>query len=173
VRYAVIDESGVFLMSLIRVMGGLLMAALMAGCSSVPLAQRDQQRQSAYNAAAGAPVSSFRFMTRIWSWEPLSDTQLVVYTVPNTAYLLDVWNCPNLMWTQAVGLTSTFRMVSVNFDKVLAGRPYGPCPITKIRPIDLSKLKIEQQAQREVDIQPRDNGGNAVPPAGHSSNQQP
>jgi hypothetical protein len=160
-------------MSTKRVMAAALIAILLAACSSVPIAQRTQQRQQAYNAAAGAPIRSFRFMTRIWSWEPLSDTQLVVYTVPNTAYLLDVWSCPNLPWAQAIGLTSTFRMVSVNFDKVLAGRPYVPCVITKIRPINLAQLKIEQQAQREVDLQPRDNGGNAAAPAGNSSNGNP
>jgi hypothetical protein len=157
-------------MSTIRVVGAVLIAVLLAACSSVPYAQRVQQRQDAYNAAAGAPIRSFRFYNRIWSWEPLSDSQLVVYTVPNTAYLLDVWSCPNLMWTQAIGLTSTFREVSVNFDKVLAGRPYGPCNITKIRPINLSQLKIAQQAQREVDIQPRDSGSSAPPPAGTANN---
>jgi hypothetical protein len=150
-----------------------LIATLLAACSSVPIAQREQQRQDAYNSAAGAPVRSFRFMTRIWSWEPLSDKQLVVYTVPNTAYLLDVWSCPNLMWTQAIGLTSTFREVSVNFDKVLTGRPYVPCTITQIRPINLAQLKITQQAQREVDMQPRDNGNSTPPPppAGTNSKQ--
>jgi len=159
-------------MSTIRAVSALWIAIMLTGCSSAPLAQRDQQRQNAYNAAAEAPIRSFRYLTpRIWSWEPLSDTQLVVYTVPNKAYLLDVWSCPNLIWTQAIGLTSTFREVSVNFDKVLAGRPYGPCTITKIRPVDLSKLKIVQQAQREVDLQPRDNGSNAAPPAGASGNQ--
>ena len=154
-------------MSSIRAVGAALIAVLLAACSSVPYAQRVQQRQAAYTAAAGAPIRSFRFYDRIWSWEPLSDSQLVVYTVPNTAYLLDVWSCPNLMWTQAIGLTSTFREVSVNFDKVLAGRPYGPCTITKIRPVNLSQLKIAQQAQREVDIQPRDNGSHAPQPAGN------
>ncbi|GLQ49147.1 DUF6491 family protein [Dyella flava] len=159
-------------MSTIRAVSALLIATMLAGCSNLPVAQRDQQRQNAYNEAAGAPIRSFRYLTpRIWSWEPLSDTQLVVYTVPNKAYLLDVWSCPNLIWTQAIGLTSTFREVSVNFDKVLAGRPYGPCTITKIRPVDLSKLKIVQQAQREVDLQPRDNGSNAAPPASTSGNQ--
>jgi hypothetical protein len=157
-------------MSILQVTSAALIAALLAACSGVPYSHRIQQRQQAYNAAAGGPVRSFRFMSRIWSWEPLSDTQLVVYTVPNTAYLLDVWSCPNLMWTQTVGLTSTFREVQVKFDSVLAGRPYGPCTITEIRPINLSQLKIEQQAQREVDMQPRDNVGNTRP-AGSNSNQ--
>jgi hypothetical protein len=157
-------------MSIPRVAAAALIAAVLAACSSVPSAQRVQQRQQAYNAAAGAPVRSFRFYTPIWSWEPLSDTQLVVYTVPGTAYLLDVWSCPNLTWAQAIGLTSTFHEVQANFDKVLAGRPYGPCTISKIRPINLSQLKIEQQAQREVDMQPRDNGGHTAPPVGNNGN---
>jgi hypothetical protein len=155
-------------MSRIRIAFAACLAVVLAACSTVPYAQRTQQRLDAYNAAAGAPVRSFRFMSRIWSWEPLSDTQLVVYTVPNTAYLLNVWSCPNLMWTQAIGLTSTFREVSVNFDKVLAGRPYVPCVITQIRPVDLSKLKVAQAAQREVDLQSRDSGSNA--PASGSGN---
>ncbi|GLQ99627.1 DUF6491 family protein [Dyella mobilis] len=144
-------------------------AVLLAACSSVPYAQRTQQRLDAYNGAAGTPVRSFQFLSRIWSWEPLSDTQLAIYTTPNKAYLLNTWSCPNLMWAQAIGLTSTFREVSVNFDKVLTGRPYAPCVITQIRPVDLSKLKIAQAAQREVDMQPRDNANGAAPPAGNSS----
>ncbi|GGA11887.1 DUF6491 family protein [Dyella caseinilytica] len=159
-------------MSTIRMVGAALLAVWMTACSNVPVAQRDQQRQQAYNAAAGAPIRSFRFMTRIWSWEPLSDSQLVVYTVPNTAYLLDVWTCPNLPWTQAIGLTSTLRSVSVNFDKVLTGRNYVPCTITKIRPINLAQLKIEQAAQREVDVQARDNGNGVAAPANGTSGNQ-
>jgi hypothetical protein len=157
-------------MSTKRVVATVLITILLAACSSVPYAQREQQRQQAYTAAAGAPIRSFRFMSRIWSWEPLSDSQLVIYTVPNTAYLLDVWSCPNLPWTQAIGLTSTFREVQANFDKVLTGRPYVPCVITKIRPINLAQLKIEQQAQREVDLQPRDNGNSTAPPTGSNGN---
>jgi hypothetical protein len=156
-------------MSSPRIASAAFITLLLAACSSVPYAQRTQQRLDAYNLAAGAPVRSFRFMTRIWSWEPLSDKQLVVYTVPNTAYLLDVWTCPNLMWTQAIGLTSTVRTVSVNFDKVLTGRPYVPCTITQIRPINLAQLKIAQQAQREVDLQPSDAGGNPTPPSGNNN----
>jgi hypothetical protein len=154
-----------------RMATAAFLAVLLAACSSVPYAQRSQQRLQAYDAAAGTPVRSFRFMTRIWSWEPLSETQLVVYTVPNTAYLLTVWSCPNLPWAQAIGLTSTMRDVSVNFDKVLIGRNDVPCTITQIRPIDLAKLKIEQAAQREVDVQPRAGSDNATAPADHGGNQ--
>lgn len=69
-----------------------ILAAVFAlgACSSVPYAQRQATRLVEYTAAAGAPVSSFRFFTTLWSWEPLGDTQLAVYTQPNQAWLLDV-----------------------------------------------------------------------------------
>lgn len=148
-----------------KVVGAVVLGALLAACSTVPSAQRMQARQAAFNAAAGAPVSSFRYLGPMWSWEPLSDAQLVVYTNARTAYLLDVWGCPNLEWTQAIGLTSSIHEVSSNLDKVLTGGPYAPCPIVKIRPINRVQLKIEQAAHRDVNEQPRDSAS-ASPAAG-------
>jgi hypothetical protein len=144
---------------------GLIVAVLAAGmaaCSSVPYAQREQQRQAAYLAAAGTPVQHFRFMS-LWSWEPLSDSQVVIYTRPNQAWLLDLDGaCQNLQYTNAIGLTSSFGQVSTRFDKVLTGRRYIPCTIQQIRPVDVARLKIEQEAQRKIDSQPR----NQSSPAG-------
>ncbi len=132
-----------------------VLAAGMVACSSVPYAQREQQRQAAYLAAAGAPVQHFRFMS-LWSWEPLSDSQVVIYTRPNQAWLLDLDGaCQNLQYTNAIGLTSSFGQVSTRFDKVLTGRRYIPCTIQQIRPVDVARLKIEQEAQRKIDSQPR------------------
>jgi hypothetical protein len=48
----------------------------------------------------------------------------------------------------------------------LTGGPYAPCPIMKIRPINLVQLKIEQASHREVDDQPRDAGGTTSPAGG-------
>jgi hypothetical protein len=139
-------------MSTMRVLMAVLLAGVLAACASVPYAQRLQQRQQAYNAAAGAPVQSFRLIfNNIYSWEPLSDTQLVVYTQPTRAYLLDVWPCSNLTFTNAIGLTSFASQVQVGFDKVLSGRGYVPCPIKQIRPVDLAQFKLEKEAQRHVD----------------------
>jgi hypothetical protein len=139
-------------MSTMRVLMAVLLAGALAACASVPYAQRLQQRQQAYNAAAGAPVQSFRLIfNNIYSWEPLSDTQLVVYTQPTRAYLLDVWPCSNLTFTNAIGLTSFASQVQVGFDKVLSGRGYVPCPIKQIRPVDLAQFKLEKEAQRHVD----------------------
>jgi len=77
----------------------LVAAVLAAGCSSVPLAQR----QAAYAAAAGAPVNSFRFFTPLWSWEALGPDQVVIYTKPKEAWLLDVPGCTDLPFTTRSG----------------------------------------------------------------------
>ncbi len=147
----------------------VLAVAMLAACSSVPYAQRRQQRQQAYSAAAGAPVRSFRLVlgASIYSWEPLSDTQLVVYTLPTRAFLLDVWPCNNLTFTNGIGLTSFAQEVQTGFDKVLTGRGYVPCMIKQIRPVDLARLKLEKEAQRQVDSMPRDNANQTPPPSDH------
>jgi hypothetical protein len=156
-------------MSKMQVLSAMLMGMLLAACASQPYAQRLQQRQQAYNAAAGAPVRSFRLVLgrQIYSWESLSETQLVIYTVPNRAYLLDVWPCNNLTFTNTIGLTSFANTVQTGFDKVLTGRPYIPCVIKQIRPIDLAQFKLEKEAQRQFDSMPRDNGN--APAAASSS----
>jgi hypothetical protein len=140
--------------------GALALAALTAGCSSVPYAQRVQQRQAAYAAAAGAPVRSFSYFS-LYSWEPLSDTELAVYTRPNQAYLLDLGGCQDLMFANTIGLTSNINQVTVGFDKVLTGRHNFPCTITGIRPVDVKSLKIAQEKQRRIEAAAR----SGAPPA--------
>lgn len=131
------------------------LALALAACASVPYAQRVAQRQSQYAAAAGAPVNSFHFFS-LYSWEPLGDHQLAVYTHPNRAWLLDVSRCPNLQFANAIGLSSSVNEVSVRFDKVYAGGGYAPCWISRIRPIDVAKLHVEQQAQRKITAEARE-----------------
>ncbi|MGY3039817.1 hypothetical protein ACVWWQ_001440 [Rhodanobacter sp. TND4EL1] len=135
-------------------LGALMLALSSAGCSSVPYAQRMSQRQSAYVAAAGAPVHSFRFFS-LYSWEPLSDTELAVYTRPNEAWLLDLGGCQDLMFTNTIGLTSNLHQVMVGFDQVLAGRRNFPCTITGIRPVDVKSLKVAQEKQRKIEAAAR------------------
>jgi hypothetical protein len=133
-----------------------LLAVVLAGCSDMPIAQREAQRQAAYAAAAGAPVRSFRFFN-LYSWEPLGNGQLAVYTKPNEAWLLNLGGgCPNLDFANAIGLTSNLNQVSVGFDKVIAGRDIYPCTITDIRPVDVSRLKLEQEAQRKINAEQRE-----------------
>jgi len=143
-------------MSTVRSCLVLALLTVLAACSSVPLAQREQQRQAAYASAAGAPVRSFHFFT-LWSWEPLGDHQVVVYTRPSQAWLLDLdGTCQNLQFTQTIGLTSSSGTVYTRFDKVLTGRSYMPCMITQIRPVDLKQLRVTQEAQRKINAEPRE-----------------
>lgn len=137
-------------------MTGCLVAGVLAACSSVPYARRLSERQAAYAAAAGAPVRSFRFYGSMWSWEPLGSDQLVVYTRPNIAWLLDVSRCMELEYANAIGLTSTLNEVSVRFDKVITGRRDFPCTIMQIRPIDVSHLKATLKQRRPVNEMPRE-----------------
>lgn len=135
-------------------LAGTVLAAV-AGCSSVPYAQRAAQRQAAYAAAAGAPVNHFQFFTPLWSWEPLGSDEVVIYTRPKEAWLLDVPGCTELPFANAIGLTSNLNQVSIHFDKVITGRNNLPCAIQQIRPIDVGKLKAVQQEQRQIQTEPR------------------
>jgi hypothetical protein len=110
-------------------------------------------------------------LNSIYSWEPLSDTQLVVYTLPTKAYLLDVWPCNNLTFTNGIGLTSFANQVQVGFDKVFTGRGYVPCMIKQIRPVDLAQFKLERENQRHVDSLRRDNANPA--PSSSTGSSQP
>jgi hypothetical protein len=145
---------------------GALLAAGLSACSSVPVAQRDAQRQAAYDAAAGAPVDHFNFFD-LYSWEPLGVNQVAVYTRPNQAWLLSLDGpCHNLPFATFIGLTSSLHQVSINFDKVLTGRGELPCTITKIQPVDLTTLKDIQTEQRQIHAEER---AAAAPAAARSS----
>lgn len=144
-------EQSMTVMRFLMVVG----ACALGACSSVPSAQRQAERLAAYTAAAGAPVSNFRFFT-LYSWEPLSDTELAVYTRPNEAWLLNVdGGCHDLTFTQAIGLTSNLNQVWVGFDRVLTGRGNFPCTITHIRPLDVRQLRATEKVQRQIKAQPR------------------
>lgn len=133
----------------------LAVIALLAACSSIPYSKRVSDRQTAYTAAAGAPIRSFHFFQSFWSWEPLGTDQVVVYTRPHKAYLLAVPGCTELPFANRIGVTSSLNDVHVRFDQVLTGRSFVPCTITQIRPIDVSRLKAVQEKQRKIEAEPR------------------
>lgn len=151
-------------MSMIRILLATTLAAMLAACASAPYAQRTSERQAAYAAAAGAPVRNFRFFS-LYSWEPLSDSQLAVYTRPNEAWLLDLGgDCQDLAFVNSIGLTSSLNQVMVGFDRVLTGRGNFPCTISQIRPVDVKSLRAVQQQQRLIKSEPR---GADKPAAAH------
>lgn len=133
----------------------ILLTVLASACSNAPYVKRTADRQAAYTAAAGAPQKDFRFFSPLYSWEPLGETQLVVYSKPKEAYLLDLKACRNLLVTPFIELTSRLGEVSVGFDRVRTGLDHISCVISQIRPIDMLHLKAAQQAQRKIDAQPR------------------
>ncbi len=139
-------------------------ALLLAGCAaSQARYQQEQARLAAIHAAAGKPVGSFNFFTRtVWSWEPLNEQELIVYTRPNQAWLLNVGLCPQLPYTTSIGLTSHIGQVSTMRDSVLVHGGSFPCTIQKIQPVDVSQLK-QQMRQRK--------GGTIVPESAASSAQ--
>lgn len=137
------------------IIAGIWIAASLAACSSAPEVKRDSDRLGAYTAAAGAPVKSFRFFSPLYSWQALSDNQLVIYTKPREAYLLDLQACPDLRVTNRIALTSNLNQVQVGFDRVINGRLRVPCVISQIRPVDIPHLKAVQLAQRKVEEAPR------------------
>ncbi len=143
-------------MALQRAIGCLTLAAALASCSSWPRAERAAQRRADYEAAAGPSQRSFRLFNTLWSWEPLGNDLLAVYTRPNEAWLLTVGGCMDLEYTNAIGLTSRLHEVSVGYDKVLTGRRDFPCTITDIRPVNVKRLEATQTERRKIEEAPRE-----------------
>ncbi len=133
-----------------------LLLVLLGGCAATQArAEREQARAAAIHAAAGKPVSSFSYMaSTLYSWEPLSESELLIYTRPNRAWLLDVGLCPDLPFTSAIGLTSHVGQVQSRLDSVIVHGNGFPCRIQTIRPVDVSLLKRKMQQR---------SGGKVVP----------
>ena len=129
----------------------LLAAALMsllAGCMGAA-PRRGAAQLDDYLPYAGAPVEQFRFYT-LDSWQALTADQVVIWSDPFTAYLVKVMGpCPELAFTDRLGVTSTVGAVS-RFESIVP-RHDVRCPIEQIRPIDLKKMKVEQAARRAAE----------------------
>lgn len=124
---------------------GLVLSLVLAlgGCAAnQERAAQDQAHLAAVHAAAGKPVGSFNFfVSTLYSWEPLGQHEVLVYTRPDRAWLLDVGICPELPYALAIGITSHVGQVSSGIDSVVVGNGNFPCYIQKIRPVDVARLK--------------------------------
>jgi hypothetical protein len=102
---------------------------------------KGEQLLDKYEPYLGEPVTSFTALQRD-SWQPISRTQLVLWTTINQAYLLTVDNsCRQLPFTQTIGVTSTTSQITT-LDSVLVRG--DRCLITKIQPIDVKRMKAER-----------------------------
>ncbi|MGD9582921.1 MAG: DUF6491 family protein [Lysobacterales bacterium] len=131
-----------------RIWPALLLAALgLLGACAHHRPHYDAAVLRAYQAAAGEPVKSFRFLSLL-NWRPLDREHLVVWTGPSTAWLIAIRaNCTALVFSQRIALTSSLDRVYSFFDKVIQG-PYE-CRIREIRPVDLKRLRDGVPALRE------------------------
>ncbi len=138
------------------------LAALLEGCvsggaaaGSTPAPSGTPAEQAAlarYTAYAGPPLPSFTWLGHFYSWESLGKDQLVVFTLPNEAYLLKVWPPCDLRFViDAIGITSTAHTVYAHADSITVNAAgTGPgrwhCPIDEIRRIDYPRMRAELRA---------------------------
>jgi len=134
------------------------------------VAERQDLERQRYHSYAGPPVEQFTWLGRYYSWSPLGNDELVVFTTPFDAYLLRVLPpCVDLPFANVIGLTDTARTVSSRFDFVLVhspgmGRGFAGlfrCPIAEIRPIDYQRLRRDIREHGPLKGAPAEN---APPP---------
>lgn len=134
----------------------LVLAGLLGACASdgpTRLPGRDEAQD--YVVYAGEPVSGFSSRS-IDDWTSVSETQLVVWTGVNQAWLLTVrGQCRELRRATRIGVSSTAGRVT-RFDRILVDGV--PCLIDEIRPVDVRQLKADRARERELfegDREPR------------------
>lgn len=120
-----------------------LTAMVASGCASGLTRSSGDRVLERYEPYLGEPIRGFTAF-RPQSWQPVSRNELILWTGVNDAYLLTVSNnCPELMFADAVRVTSTGSQIST-FEQV---RVRGDrCPIEKIQPIDIRAWRNARNA---------------------------
>jgi hypothetical protein len=120
-----------------------LVAVVASGCASGLSRSSGDRVLERYEPYIGEPIRGFTAF-RMQSWQPVSRNQLILWTSINDAYLLTITNnCPDLMFTDTVRVTSTASQIST-LDQV---RVRGDrCPIQKIQPIDIRRWRKDREA---------------------------
>jgi hypothetical protein len=95
-----------------------------------------------YAAYAGEPVQQITYFQH-YNWQRSTDKQVVLWTKPSTAYVLDLRNkCYDLSGPRVViqvgGVAATPGRLSVNDDLIVGEMK---CKISAIRPVDLEAIK--------------------------------
>jgi hypothetical protein len=120
-----------------------LVAVVASGCASGLSRSSGDRVLERYEPYIGEPIRGFTAF-RMQSWQPVSRNQLILWTSINDAYLLTVSNnCPELMFTDTVRVTSTASNIST-LDQVLVRG--DRCPIQKIQPIDIRRWRKDREA---------------------------
>jgi Family of unknown function (DUF6491) len=109
-------------------------------------------RLAQVTAAAGQPISSFRY-ERMSSYEVIGLSDLLVYTRPTEAWLLHLdGECHNIDFGPFLKLTSHMHRVSTLTDSVIVKDNPIPCMIRQIRPVDTAKIAaVQPSTHAEID----------------------
>jgi hypothetical protein len=132
------------------VASSLLAVMVLAGCSSggIPKHEDEAQVRERFAAYAGEPIDRMTWMGQYYSWEPIGENQLVVFTTPSDAYLLKVSGpCTDLKFVTSIGLTSTGSAVYSRLDSVKVR--HWRCPIAEIRKVDYKRMRADMRAEAE------------------------
>jgi hypothetical protein len=123
----------------------VMLAALLVACGGIPKRTTPAElppKYQKYLQYAEAPTDRFTYLGRYDNWLPISDTQLVVWTTFDNAYLLTVREpCINLRFASRIALTNTANTVSNRLDSVIVG--HDRCQITEIRPLNYNKMRAD------------------------------
>jgi hypothetical protein len=120
-----------------------LVAAVASGCASGLSRSSGDPVLERYEPYLGEPIREFTAF-RPQSWQPVSRSQLILWTSISEAYLLTISNnCPDLMFTDSVRVTSTGSRIST-LDQVLVRG--NRCPIQQIQPIDIRQWRKDRDA---------------------------
>ncbi len=122
----------------------VVLGLLLAACASAPPSERRAQRLAEFQRYAGAPVDAIRSF-RLDRWELVGPNEVVLWTRVSEAYLVTVQkHCPDLEWTQRIGVTSSVNTVYARFDSIVFSRI--PCRIVEIRPVDYKRMRADERA---------------------------
>ena len=124
-----------------------LTAIVASGCASGLSRTRGDQVLARYEPYIGEPIHSFTAF-RQQSWQPVSRTQLILWTSISDAYLLTITNnCPDLMFSNAVSVSSTASSISTLDHVTVRG---DLCLIEKIQPIDMRAYRRDREANAKA-----------------------
>lgn len=147
-----------------KLLVSLFAVLILSACATTRLTPAE--RFALYQTHAGEPVSSFR-LTRNFSWTPLGDQALAVWTGVNQGHLLEMRSrCSGLGFASNITITNSMGQVSARFDSVIPRTGAGPsqqtqtqqCRIWSIRPLDTAALNDAKRELREAQAIEREAG---------------
>jgi hypothetical protein len=121
-----------------------LIGLMLAAAASLAVAKRTPIDYAAY---AGDPVKEIKF-SQLYNWQRVTDRQMVVWTKPSTAYLLNLRNnCDALAGRVTVeigGVDGIQGRLQAGFGEVIVGQMR--CRVDSIQPLDLARMNADRKA---------------------------